>query len=107
MRLNSRRVYINPHLSGQQIALYETLEGLQAEDEEGKFYLLRNYRKEIGPPLGMLKEQTRAYYFPRIYHSRRTELPNEISNRNEVMKEVENGVSTTQNSPRIAVAYSQ
>jgi transposase InsO family protein len=107
MHLNSRWVYINPHLRGQQIELYETLEGLQAEDAEGKFYLLRNYRKEICPPLGMLREQTRAYYFQRIYHSRRAELPNVSANRSEVMKEMEDGVSTAQHSPRIAVAYSQ
>ncbi|PYS50254.1 MAG: hypothetical protein DMF68_07785 [Acidobacteria bacterium] len=107
MHLNSRRVYINHHLSGQQIELYETLEGLQAEDAAGKLYLLRNYRKEICPPLGMVRDQTRSYYFPRIYHSRRAEFSNVSSNRSEVMNEVENGVSTAQNSPRIAVAYSR
>jgi hypothetical protein len=107
LHLNGRRVYINPHISGQKLQLYETLEGLQAEDANGKLYLLRNYRKEICPPLGMTRDQRRAYYFPRIYHSRRAELPTMLSNKEEARNEAENCFSAEGNSLRIAVAYSQ
>jgi hypothetical protein len=94
-------------LSGQQINLYETLDGLQAEDAEGKSYLLRNYRKEICRPLWSVKEQGRCYHFARIYQSRRAEFPTVTVGGEEKTQEVEQWGSSAQSSPRIAVAYSQ
>lgn len=104
VRLYGRIVYINPHLNGQKIQLYETLEGMEAEDIEGRFYLLRNYRKELCRPMWSVEDKARPYYFPRIYNSRRAELPSVLSKKEMAVEDVEDCLLTAQESPRIAVA---
>ncbi len=93
LSINSRMVYIHPRLSGQKIRLYETLEGLETEDSAGRFYLLKNYRKEICPPLWQMDDKTRVYYFTRIYWSRRAEFPVVMSNGKEEIGRIENRFS--------------
>jgi transposase InsO family protein len=107
VRLYGREVYIDPRLNGQKIQIYETLEGLEAKDAEGRFYLLRNYRKELCRPLWSVEDKTRPYYFRRIYNSRRAELSTVASKTEVPVKDKENCLLAPQESLRIAVAYSQ
>jgi Integrase core domain len=107
VRLYGRAVYIDPRLNGQKIQIYETLEGMEAKDAEGKFYLLKNYRKELCRPLWSVEDKTRPYYFARIYNSRCAELPAVVSKAKVAVKDVEDCLSAAQESPRVAVAYSQ
>jgi Integrase core domain len=102
-----RRVYINPKLSGQHLGLYETLDGLEAEDADGKYYLLRNYRTEFCQPSWKVKDPTRLYYFKRRYYSRRAEVSIMRPLTNVAGKSIETCKSAAQSCPRIAVAYSQ
>ena len=103
VRLYGRAVYINPRLNGQKIEIYETLEGLEA----GRFYLLRNYSKELCRPLWSVEDKTRPYYFTRIYNSRCAELQRVASKTEVAMKEIKDCLLAAQESPRLAVAYSQ
>jgi hypothetical protein len=107
VRLAGRPVYIDPRLAGQKIQLYETLEGMEARDGAGKNYLLRNYRNELCVPLWKAKDQTRPYYFTRIYYSRRAELPSVLGKKEEAVQSAEGYQLAAHGSPRIAVAYSQ
>src|SRR5262245_6764550 len=66
--MQGRRVYIHPRMRGQKLRLYETLDGLEAEDADGKFYLLRNYRAEFCQPRWKVKDPGRLHYFKRLYY---------------------------------------
>ena len=99
LRLNGRKVYISPRLSGQTLRLYETLDGLEAEDAEGKCYLLRHYRTEIYPPLWSAKDPARLYCFRRRYTSGRTGVPGMAATRDVREKPGEQGIATMQSSP--------
>jgi hypothetical protein len=98
-------VYLHPRLRGQKLRLYETLDGLEAEDAEGKYSLLRNYRTEFFQPWWKVKDPTRLYYFKRLYYSRRAEVPPARSLLDAAVKPVEICQSAAQSCPRIAVAY--
>ena len=47
---NRRKVYINLKLAGQRIKIFETLDGLEAEDNAGKLYFLADYKTRICRP---------------------------------------------------------
>ena len=99
LRLNGRKVYIYPRLSGQTLRLYETLDGLEAEDAEGKCYLLRHYRTEIRPPLWSVKDPTRSYCFRRRYTSGRVGFFPAVTTQEVTGKPGERDVATMQSSP--------
>jgi hypothetical protein len=90
---------------------------MEARDAAGKSYLLRNYllrnyllrnyRKELCVPPWKAKDQTRPYYFTRIYFSRRAELPGVLRKKEEVSQGAGGYLLPAHDSPRIAVAYSQ
>lgn len=93
MRFFQRDVYINSKLAGQKIKLFETLDGLQAEDAEGKLYFLADYKERICRPLwqtvgGKCQDNTRVYHFRQIRNSRRSDTKDEMSR-------VENAVEIT------------
>ena len=93
MRFFQRDVYINSKLAGQKIRLFETLDGLQAEDEEGTLYFLADYKERICRPLwqpvgGRWQDNTRVYHFRQIRNSRRLDTKDE-------MLRVENAIEIT------------
>jgi len=52
MYFNGRRVYISPGLlAGEKIKIFETLNGLEAEDGNRRLYFLPDYKTKICRPL--------------------------------------------------------
>ncbi len=51
MYFNGRRVYISPGLAGEKIKIFETLNGLEAEAENGGLYFLPDYKTKFCRPL--------------------------------------------------------
>jgi transposase InsO family protein len=76
LHFNQRKVYINPKLAGQKIKIFETLGGLEAEDNAGKLYSLADYKTRICRPSEKLvcgawiKDQN-VYRFKRLRTSKR------------------------------------
>ncbi len=94
MYFNQRKIYINPKLAGQKIKIFETLDGLEAEDGDGKLHFLSDYKECICRPfwqltVGAWKDRTRVYYFRPIRLSRRLEAENQVLR----VKEVDSGNS--------------
>jgi len=83
MYFNQRKVYISPELAGQKIKIFETLDGLEAKDENGKLYFLPDYKTKICRPLwhysdGAWQEDVSIYYFKPIRVSKRLETENQM-----------------------------
>jgi transposase InsO family protein len=83
MRFFQRNVYINPKLAAQRIKIFETLDGLEAEDRTGKLYFLPEYKECICRPFwqfnaGAWQDETRVYYFRPIRRSKRLEALNQM-----------------------------
>ncbi len=76
LHFNHRKVYIDANLAGQKIKLFETLSGLEVEDEMGKVYFLADYKTRICRPLEKLvcgswiKDES-VYHFKRLRTSKR------------------------------------
>lgn len=56
IRVLGRNGYIPKLRYGQRVSLTETLNGLEAETEDGRVYLLRDYRRLRQVPLSRLDE---------------------------------------------------
>ena len=83
MRFFQRNVYIYRKLAGQKIKIFETLDGLEAEDKNGKLYFLSDYKECTCRPFrqvnaGTWYDETRVYYFRPIRFSRRLETKNQM-----------------------------
>lgn len=76
LHFNRRKVYLDAKLAGQKIKIFETLNGLEVEDETGKLYFLADYKTKICRPLEKLvcgiwiKDQS-IYHFKRLRTSKR------------------------------------
>ena len=73
---NRRKVYIDAKLAGQRIKIFETLNGLEAEDEMGKLYFLADYKSKICCPpeklvCGVWIKDENTYRFKRLRTSKR------------------------------------
>lgn len=83
MRFFERNVYIFEKLAGQKINIFETLDGLEAEDANGRLHFLSDYKECICRPFwqftaGAWKDRTRTYYFRPIRYSKRLEAENQM-----------------------------
>lgn len=83
MRFFERDVYICEKLAGQKIKIFETLDGLEAEDGNGELHFLADYKECICRPfwqlsVGTWHDRTRVYYFKPIRLSRRLETENQM-----------------------------
>ncbi len=102
MYFNQRKVYISPELAGQKIKIFETLDGLEAEDENGRLYFLADYKTKICRPLWQFadeawQEDVSIYYFKPIRISRRLEMENQMLR----VEEVDNDNSNSDSSDKI------
>lgn len=84
LHFNGRKVFIAPNLTGQSIKIFETLDGLEAEDEAGKFYFLPDYKTKICRPLekfvcGSWIKDNSTYYFKPIRISKWLKSENQMS----------------------------
>lgn len=73
---NRRKVYLDAKLTGQRIKIFETLNGLEVEDETGRLYFLVDYKTKICCPLeklvcGIWIKDQRVYHFKRLRTSKR------------------------------------
>lgn len=73
---NRRKVCIDAKLAGQRIKIFETLNGLEAEDEMGKLYFLADYKSKICCPPEKLVcsvwiKDENTYRFKRLRTSKR------------------------------------
>lgn len=83
MYFNGRRVYISPKLAGEKIKIFETLDGLEAEDKQGRLYFLPDYKTKICRLLerfvcGSWTKDDKTYYFKPIRVSKRLETENQM-----------------------------
>ena len=110
MYFNQRKVYISPELAGQKIKIFETLDGLEAEDERGRLYFLSDYKTKICRPLwhysdGAWQEDVSIYYFKPIRVSKRLETENQRLRVEETNDDSSNCGSSDKICARSAVAY--
>lgn len=109
MRFFERNVYIYEKLAGQKIKIFETLDGLEAEDKSGKLHFLVDYKECICRPFWQLsaeawKDRTRVYYFRPIRLSRRMEAENQMLRVKDVDSENSNCGSSSEICSHSAVA---
>ncbi len=109
MRFFQRDVYINPKLAGQKIKIFETLDGLEAEDEKGRLYFLPGYKEQICRPFWQLnakiwRDDSRVYYFRAIRLSKRLEEANQMLRIETERNRLETTASNCENSSPLAVA---
>ncbi len=110
MYFNQRKIYISPKLAGQKIKIFETLDGLEAEDENGKLYFLADYKTKICRPLWQLangdwQEDVSTYYFKPIRISKRLEAGNKMLRVKEADSDSLNCRSSDKVCSHSAVAY--
>lgn len=109
MHFFQRDVYINPKLAGQKIKLFETLEGLEAEDAISRLYFLPDYKERICRPLWQLnariwRDDSRVYYFRAIRRTKRLEVANQMLRVETGRNRLETMSSNCENSSHLAVA---
>ncbi len=109
MHFNQRKVYISPELAGQKIKIFETLDGLEAEDKNGKLYFLVDYKTKIWRPLwqlanGAWQEDISIYYFKPVRISKRLEAGNQMLRVKETDEVRLNCPSSDKTCPHSAVA---
>jgi transposase InsO family protein len=86
---NQRRIVINSQIAGQKLRIFETLDGLEAEDENSKLYFLPEYKNKISRPVdkfvnGILEKDTQVYYFSPICCSQRLSMGKQMLRAKEV-----------------------
>lgn len=106
---NRRKVYIDAKLALQRIKIFETLNGLEAEDETGKLYSLADYKTKIRRPLeklvsGAWIKDERIYLFKPIHQSKRMDAGNKMLRVETTDKANINRNSNNGNCSRSAVA---
>ena len=107
---NRRKVYINLKLAGQRIKIFETLDGLEAEDNAGKLYFLADYKTRICRPseklvCGVWIKDESIYHFKRLQDSKRLDTEHQMLRVEAVSDSDLRRVSNDKNRPRLAVAY--
>lgn len=107
---NQRKVYIDAKLAGQRIKIFETLNGLEAEDETGRFYFLADYKTRICRPseklvCGAWIKDDGIYHFKPIRQSKRMDVRNQVLRVEMTNKVNSNPDSNDENCSRLAVAY--
>lgn len=79
LRLRTRDVFVHPNLQGKEVMLYETVDGLQAESDDGRMFLLLKYREQLcRATYRMMDADHLRLSFTRIYRSRRYEHSTEM-----------------------------
>ena len=83
LHFNRRKVYVDAKLAGQRIKIFETLDGLEAENDAGKLYSLANHKTKICCPpekliCGVWIKDERIYHFKPIRRSKRMGTRNQM-----------------------------
>lgn len=106
---NRRKVYIDAKLAGQKIKIFETLDGLEAEDDASKLYFLADYKTGICRPSAKLVcgdwiKDKRIYHFKPLRLSKRVDARNQMLRVEMTNKPNINRDSNDANCLRLAIA---